>query len=204
MRVLVVGTEPSSIDQAATRLRAAGHEVVGCHEPGETAFPCAGLDEARGCPLEGTPVDVAVTIRTRPWPRPTPFEDGGKCALRQFVPLVVVGTALHPFESWATCAIDDEDALAEACEEAVRAPLVRHGEVATAALRDVIALAGHDVQDVSATVHRQRGRLLVTALVPDGIDHTLRSNAVAHALTALRKLDPHAGGIDVSAGGITP
>ena len=204
MRVLVVGTEPSGIDKAATRLRSAGHDVVRCHERGEAAFPCAGFDEARGCPLDEAPVDVAVTIRSGPWPRPTPFEEGSKCALRQFVPLVVVGTPLHPFDDWATRAIPDDEALPEVCEDAASAPLLRHGEIATAAFREVIELAGHDAQQVSATVHRRRGRLLVTAHLPEGIDHTLRSNVVAHALTALRKFDRHAGGIDVSMGGGTP
>jgi hypothetical protein len=198
MRVLVVGTEPSGIEKAAGQLHDAGHDVVQCHGRGETPFPCAGLDEERGCPLEGAPVDVTVTVRTHPWPRPTPYEDGSKCALRRHVPLVVLGTALHPFEGWAIRAIDDEDALVEACEDAARAPLFRHGEVATKALRDMPAFATRDPADVSVEVHHRAGRLVVDLHLPWDVDDQVRSSAVARVLTVLRELDPYALGIDIS------
>ena len=197
MRVLVVGTLPGGIRRAEERLLEAGHEVVRCHEPGDTSFPCAGLVEDRGCPLEQAPVDVVVTARDRPWPRPSPFEDGATCALRQHAPLVVLGTALHPFESWVARSVDDDADLVDACEEAAAAPLPRHSEIATEATRGVLTRVGVDPADTAAIVRHQRGSLLVEldlAPHPDGVE----GNMVANVITALRSFDPHAAGINVS------
>lgn len=197
MRVLVVGTLPRGIRRAEDRLLEAGHDVVRCHEPGDTSFPCAGLVEGRACPLEEGPVDVVVDARDRPWPRPSPFEDGAICALRRHVPLVVLGTALHPFEQWVTRGIDDIVDLAPACEEAAAAALPRHGEVATAAAREIVELAGIDPDGTAATVRHQRGALLVELVLPPHAEG-VQGNVVARLITALRGLDPHARGIDVS------
>jgi hypothetical protein len=197
MRVLVVGTMPNGIRQAEEVLHGAGHEVVRCHEPGDTSFPCAGLVEGRECPLEGGPVDVVVSARDRPWPRPSPFEDGAICALRRHVPLVVLGTALHPFEQWVTRGVDDADELVTACSEAAAAPLAGHGDVASAAARVRLERAGVDPEATATTVRHVRGRLAVEVTLPPGTDE-LRGNIVASVITALRGFDRHAPGIDVS------
>jgi len=197
MRVLVVGTLPSAVDRTEAQLVAAGYDVVRCHEPGERPFPCAGLIDGRGCPLEADPVDVVVTARDRPWPTPSPHEDGAVCALRRHVPLVVTGSgASDPFERWTTREVCPGDDLAAACVDAARAPLRRHGEVATAAAREVVAQAGIDTGDVYAVVHRARGVLKVTLTLP-GRAADVGGNVTARVLTALRELDPHAAGIDV-------
>jgi hypothetical protein len=197
MRVLVVGTSTAGAKRAETLLVDAGHEVVRCHEPGDKAFPCAGLIEGRACPLESAPVDVVVTARDRPWPRPTSFEDGAVCALRRHVPLVVLGTALQPFEGWVARGVDDPAELVDACEAASELPLARHSEVATVAARTTVEAAALDGSQVSAIVHHRLGRLHVMLDVPDAARHLL-SNIVAHVTTELRVLDPYTAGIDVS------
>jgi hypothetical protein len=197
MRVLVVGTLPGGIRRAEELLVEAGHEVVRCHEPGDMSFPCAGLIEERGCPLEQAPVDVVVTARDRSWPRPSPFEDGATCGLRRHAPLVVLGTALHPFEQWATRGVDNDADLVEACEEAAAAPLPRHSEIATEAARGVLTRVAGEPTDSAAIVRHQRGRLIVEldlAAHPEEVE----GNVVANVIAALRSFDPHAAGIDVS------
>jgi hypothetical protein len=197
MRVLVVGTLPGAIERAATRLRGAGHDVIRCHEHGAPAFPCAALVEGRVCPLEAGPVDVVVTARDRPWPRPSPFEAGATCALRRHVPLVVAGAVLDPFERWAIREINGDDDLAQACEEAASAPLPRHGEVATASAREVLEQAGVNADGAAATVCHERGHLHVVLELPESA-RALDSNVAVRVLGSLRALDPHATGIDVS------
>jgi hypothetical protein len=173
--------------------------VVRCHEPGDGPFPCAALVEGRSCPLEGAPVDVAVTARDRPWPRPSPYEDGAVCALRRNVPLVVtgVGVSLDPFEKWATAETDRDEDLVTACEAAAIAPMARHGEVASAAAREILDHAGCPPDEVDAKVCRQRGGLRVELVLPPAADDC-ESAITARVLTALRALDPHATGIDIS------
>jgi hypothetical protein len=193
MRVLVVGTVPSAIEAAVTQIVAAGHEVARCHESGEGAFPCAALNEGRACPLEGTPVDVAVTVRDRAWPRPSPFEDGAICALRRRIPLVVAGrTALQPFERWSSRTLDGSGLVA-ACEEAAAAPLPGHGEAARQAASQVITAPG----DVEATVWRRHGALQVEITVPaDCAD--LTTKVAARVTGALRAFDGFATAINVT------
>jgi hypothetical protein len=197
MRVLVVGTLPEGMRRGEERLGEAGHEVVRCHEPGDPSFPCAGLVEGRVCPLESGPVDVVVTARDRPWPRPSPFEDGAICALRRHVPLVVLGTAVHPFESWVTARVDDDRELVRACEDAAAASLTRHSTVAASAAQTVLERAGLDPEGAAASVRHERGRLRVELVLPPHPDQ-LESNIVASVLSALRQFDPHAAGIEVS------
>jgi hypothetical protein len=197
MRVLVVGTVPSAIEAAVTQIVDAGHEVARCHESGEGAFPCAALSEGRACPLEGTPVDVAVTVRDRAWPRPSPFEDGAICALRRRIPLVVAGsTALQPFERWSSRTLEDGSDLVAACEEAAAAPLPEHGEVARQAATQVITAPGlHG--DVEATVWRRRGALQVEITVPAG-GADLTTKVAARVTGALREFDGFATAINVT------
>src|SRR5690349_10414875 len=143
MRVLVVGTSKGGAEDVETALEDAGHEVVRCHEAGERAFPCADLIEGRACPFDAGPVDVAVTVRDRPWPHPVPLEDGAICALRRYVPLVRFGSAFDPFGGREACSVDDPALLVAACEEVVERPLQPHSERATQAARETIAHAGH-------------------------------------------------------------
>ena len=118
MRVLVLEGEPGAAGEVERRLRAAGHEVVRCHEPGLPLFPCVGLSDG-ACPLDGPRVDVAVTVRGHVRPSPALTEDGAVCALRAGIPLVMAGrTVLNPFAPWAAADVREADVV-EACEAVV-------------------------------------------------------------------------------------
>ena len=120
MRVLVMGAPGPATEEAVLKLHSAGHEVVRCSDTGEPAFPCKALTSA--CPLDEQGVDAALAIRTHAWPRPTVFDRGVTCAVRQGIPVVLAGTTvLNPYEAWATEIVDRSGDLVEALERAVLA-----------------------------------------------------------------------------------
>ena len=192
MKVLVVESHRGAADDVANELERGGNEVRRCHEAKMSPFPCNGLLEGAGCPLEHGGVDVAVTVRPHVSPRPTPLEDGVTCALRQGVPLVVAGSlALNPFEPWATQLVDEEDAV-EACEQAAIAGFQR----AAATIRDALTPL-LDVDRVEVTVTRQGDTLRVRLGLPDDLV-PLASRAAVRAVAALRGRAPDTRSIDVS------
>ena len=197
MRVLVVGTLPRETERVALRLADAGHDVVRCHDEGYAPFPCAGIEEGRQCPLEEAPVDVVVTARDRPWPRPSPFEDGAVCGIRQHVPLVVVGATAHPFGKWMEREVDPRDDIVRACEQAAVAPLREHSEIATTAARDAVNGSDVDADAIEVTVCRRAGRLHAAMRLP-AHDKRLEEVVSIKVLAALRRFDSFAHGIDVS------
>lgn len=89
----MVESDQGAADEVMRRLQDAGHEIEGCFGSGMRAFPRKALATPGRCPLDTAEVD-AVLVRRRPWPRPTPREQGVTCALRAGVPLVV--RALSP------------------------------------------------------------------------------------------------------------
>ena len=196
MKVLVLESDPGAAATAVEQLEAAGHRVVRCHEPGTAAFPCAGLDVG-GCPLDGEPVDVALTVRAHPHSRPTPLEDGVTCALRHKVPVVVSGrTLLDPFERYGAESADDD--VVEACEAAADAVRPEHSAIATRALRDTLEHAELPHEGALGTVRRVQGRLSVTLSVPPDAPASVRDTAAVRATGALRAFDPDVIGIDVT------
>lgn len=197
MRVLVVGTLPGAVDRTGDVLRAHGHEVVHCREDHGTVFPCTALAERGSCPFEVAPVDVVVTARDRAWPRPSPLEDGAICGIHRLVPLVVHGTTvLEPFDRWAVAETSTDEDLLAAVEQAATAPLPEHGRVAATTMRELLDAHGASGDQSRVEVRRQGGRLLVTLrLGPEAEPHA--PALTAKLLTALRALDPYAGGIDV-------
>jgi hypothetical protein len=196
MRALVVGTLPEAVRHVEVQLQEAGHDVVRCHGETEAAFPCAGLVEGGECPLDGVPVDVAVTVRDRPWPQPSPFEDGAVCALRQHIPLVAVDAAVNPFAAWTARSVASGDDVVAVCEDAASAALPRHSEIATEVAREVVAQAGADPTNVTAVVRRRQGALKVTVELPDPAAG-LRGMIASRVVTELRKIDDSARGVDV-------
>jgi hypothetical protein len=173
---------------------------VRCHEAGQAAFPCKALDDEQ-CPMHGTPVDVALTVRSRPRSQPAPLEDGVRCALQRHIPLVVAGSrVLNPFEPWAAEVLDRTYGVVEPCERAAAAPLPRHGDHAHRALVDV--LAHHGVTGCSPTVevHRRDGALDVQVHGVEALDRSVQAMASVRIIGALRALDDTAVGIDVAFG----
>jgi hypothetical protein len=117
-RVLVVGTHEWAIEQAASAVRAAGLQVLRCHEPGQPAFPCNALIEGRTCPLDAG-FDVVLTARARPLATLAQSEFGVVCALHHGMPLVVAGVAPErPLGPWASETLKQGEDVAVACEAA--------------------------------------------------------------------------------------
>lgn len=197
MEVLVVESEPGAAAIAIAELEAAGHQVKRCHEPGARAFPCAGLDPGR-CPLEDDAIDVALTVRARAHPRPSPLEDGVTCALRRRAPVVVAGrTTLNPFERYPVTVAGVDDIVA-GCERAATGPQLEHEGVATRALEATLARAGIHSEAGRVSVHRSGAGLQVTLHVPAETPNQVRDIASVRVVGAVRAFDPHAARIDIT------
>jgi hypothetical protein len=183
MRVLLLhdGTPDTGVADA---LRASGHRLVRCSEPGRPAFPCAGLEGA--CPLDGT-VDVTVVVHDRPTSEIVTSAVGAVCSLRDAVPLVLAGNGYSsPFLCRCDAVAVSVDDVPAACERAVAAAERR-------ASHDVTAAAGRP-----AAVTR-RGDAVKVVLAPGA---TSRHTVLAHQAAA--RLFPSARTIDVSAGVESP
>ena len=118
LRILVMDSHgEGGARDAGEALGQAGHETLACYGSRPPSFPCNALRSV-GCPVDHNDVDVAVVVREHPFPKPTRLEAGVICALRQGIPLVVVGrTALSPYDRWASRTVDGYDDLVSACEE---------------------------------------------------------------------------------------
>ena len=118
MKVLVLEAEQGVADEAVHNLRAAGHDVFWCHEPGGRLFPCGGLVRGSACPLVEERIDVALTVRSKPDGRILPLEDGVACVLHCRVPLVVAGAPSgNPYEGLHTLVIEGDEVVG-VCEQA--------------------------------------------------------------------------------------
>ena len=197
LNVLVVENEAGVAHEAEQELRAAGHSVLSCHEPGAPAFPCRGIVDPAACPLRSHDVDVALVVRAGRRAQPSAAEDGARCALVQRVPLVVAGDPiLDPYDECATRTLGRTHNVVDACELAATAPIATLGRRATEVLAAVC-----DVETLPAPraeVTRRQGRLRVVVSNTGGMTHHQRSRASVKIAMALRELDPFAVGIDVS------
>jgi hypothetical protein len=198
MRVLLMESDRHAADDAVLQLEAAGHEVVRCHERGAAAFPCNAL-EAGGCPFErAAPIDVALTVRAHPHPRPSAYEDGVTCALQRFVPLVVAGTAaLSPFDRWTTAVGDSGTSVVAACEQAAALPIEALSRRAGLALTEALEVLGERTGGARAVVYRIGGRFVVDVVLPEEFEAARRGVVATHVHRAVAAEAPHALGIDV-------
>jgi hypothetical protein len=88
MRVQMTEATFGESAPVAAALRAAGHEVTACH--GDTGI-CLALQPGRRCPLDTVAsVDLMVDVRGQE-PELTAREFGVVCALRDRVPVAVIG-----------------------------------------------------------------------------------------------------------------
>lgn len=198
LHVLLTESHPGLADLDAGALEAAGHHVHRCHDPRATdSFPCAGLHEGGDCPLDG-PVDVAVLHRLPSSARPTPWEDGARCAVRAGVPLVVHphGSA-HPYRDVATevpAGGSVVDAVAQAADqrwEALRAEVLRRTDALQRAARLEPGELGCEIEadGPDLVVH-----LSVPADAPAHLDHAL----AVRVLDAVRATCRGLGRVDVA------
>lgn len=199
MRVLLLEGGPGTSEgSTATRLEAAGHEVSRCHDPGAAPFPCNGMGDHGGCPLEHETVDVALVVRDRAAAEPLVAEDGARCALRRSIPLVVAGEVQHtPYADWAAVVQPGTDAVVDAVNRAAVAPLERHNAAARRSLRAVLEHHGIDGGGADAEVVRQGGDLRVTLRPETELDVRVAEMASVRAVGAVRDIDPYPSVIDV-------
>ncbi len=192
MRVLVVGTDIAESSANVQALRRAGHDIVRCHAPEDSAFPCTGL-LGSGCPLEHGGADVTVLSNQFGADVNGGPEDGARCALRRHVPLIAAGCASSsPLVEWATDVAREPSELADAVARVGRAPLPRHEAVASEMFRHTLDLHGlHDVEaGVDVTRTAETVRVVLRPSVP--VPATVAEKASVRVVGAVTKLDPTA------------
>jgi len=195
-RVLLLSSDDEPLTDVESALAAGGYEVRRCVERGTDAFPCAALKAGSTCPLDDELVDVALDVRVHPWPRPTPREEGVKCAVRARVPVAVVGrSAFNPFEDWASWSHEGIGDVVDACERAIHASLEVHRAAVAGAVVSLALVHGLTVGPVIGDVDRVAGRLHAT--ITASIPAELRTIAVTRAGVALRGVDPAALAIEI-------
>jgi hypothetical protein len=117
--ILMLESHAHAGDDVTVALEAAGHRVVGCYDDPEVPFPCRGLIEPDGCPLDGH-IDVAVLAQRGRDPWPTALESGVRCAIRAGLPVVESGTgAFDPYHHWVSARVPINGEIATACTDAV-------------------------------------------------------------------------------------
>ncbi|HVN49801.1 MAG TPA: hypothetical protein VMT43_00130 [Acidimicrobiales bacterium] len=200
MRVLVVERERGNGTQAAAKLEGHGHEVVRCDDADPSSERlCAGLPGGSGCPLDDQPVDVAVAVRGDAGGPNTERETGIRCALRQRVPVMVLGSADGAsYADWVDEVTEMEaPALDQRVTELGRAGLAAIASIVAGALRPLLAMHGVDGSAIDVTMTRSDGRARVHVRIDAPLDAKLRQTCAVRAVAALRDLQPSTDGVDV-------
>lgn len=195
--ILVVQSHPNAARDAKAELRKAGHRVHSCYAPGSRGFPCKGLEEPDGCPLDRG-VNVALLVRSRVLPRPTALENGVICVIRAGIPLVEQGSpTLDPFDPWIALRLSNQDAVTEGCETAMSQgdePL--RLEILDRVVR-LLQRAALPTDSVACSLEHTGTGLLVRLSGPD-IDRRLQQALALHVLTAVQSAGRPADPLDVS------
>lgn len=191
--VLIIQSHPHAADDAETALVAAGHRVHSCYEPGNEGFPCKGLLDPGGCPLDRG-MDVALLVRARVSPRPSSLENGAVCAVRAGIPLAERGSAvLDPFEPWISLRLDRHEDVVEGCESAVELAHDPMRQEILTNLAAVLERAGRPVDALTCSIERAGSRLLVKLGGPEVDRRTQQALALSVLSTvqaARRVADP--------------
>jgi len=194
--VMVLESAPHAADAAVDQLEAAGHRAHRCHPPGARPFPCVGITDPAACPVVAG-ADVALLVRLRVTPRPTPFESGVRCAIRAGLPIVEDGPdILDPYERWVTARAGGNDvagALLVISRSAHRSLEEAIGERIAGALRATTI----DPASVACRVERDGPRLHVRLTGPPvgrRVEHAL----AVRVLDAIHSNGRTYGNVDVS------
>ncbi len=197
LEVLVVESHPRAADDAAAALEAAGHRVHRCHNEADRGFPCRGVLEAAACPLHEH-IDVALLVRRRINPSPTPLEGGVTCAIRARVPIVEEGLeTLDPFTPWITTRLQPGADVVSACTDTVHLgfePLYRRIAARISAL---LTSADIDRDDVGCRIEPDGSSLHVHLSLPVTVERSFEQALAVRVLDALRDTGPTFGHVDV-------
>jgi len=200
MRVLVVERERGGGAGAAAQLQREGHEVVRCDDADQTVErPCAGLPGGSGCPLDHRSIDLALAVRGDGGGPTTERETGVRCALRQQVPLMVLGSSSGAsYADWVDEVVDmDVDALDERVTALARAGLASTASIVAGAIRPLLAEHGIESSAIDVELARDDGRMRIRIGVDAAIDAKLRQTCAVRAVAALRESQPSTDGLDV-------
>lgn len=116
--VLITGTEIWAVEQAGQALQQRGHRVVRLDERPARRVGTGAVADGDLWTVDGTPVDVVVTVRAHPVPRVVRAEQDVAKAQLAGVPVIVAGaTMAHPFGD-EVVAHEGLDGLAPAVERA--------------------------------------------------------------------------------------
>lgn len=199
--MLVIESRRGAGREADDALAAAGHRIHRCYEDGADRFPCRGLREPGACPLDHH-VDVALLVRSRPDPRPTPHESAVTCALRAQVPLVEVGDhPLDPYDPWIAARIGDghdHGAIADTCTAVVDERLDERSRRIVDKLGPLLAALEVAPDRVTCRVEYRDDRALVSLGLPAHVGDDARHALAVRAADALRATSAPARVTDVS------
>jgi hypothetical protein len=207
MRVLMIEPKQGVGSTSETAvLEAAGHEVVRCaDDTGRHA--CNGMPGGSGCPVDGDGVDVAVVVGSAG--DSSLVADRVRCVVRRFVPLVTMGAGGEVVDPATGNAgvlfdgaipvvhVDGADVLASAVAVAAHSALDRHGELATAELRTVLAHNDVEAPEATVVVRRAIGGLRVELFPTVPLSGQVAQTAAVRVAAALRAYDSSAHGIGV-------
>jgi hypothetical protein len=199
------GDEADVAGAGVTALQAAGHTVTRCFDDIDQRPQCKGMPGGSGCPLDFDVVDVAVAIGGV---GDSPMVvDGVSCVMRHFVPLVTTpasgdaaGRSVLRYSEQdegsqqvaraiPVVRADGTHALVGAVAAAVTLPLGRHGDLATAELRRVLADHQIDAGEARAVVQRANGGLRVELFPAATISNQIAHAAAVRVVAVLRAYD---------------
>ena len=192
--VLVVESHPGASQHQAEQLRAAGHRVHLCQEPGSDGFPCREITAPGSCPVDGG-IDVALLVRRHVAPRPTDREQGIGCVIRAQVPVVEDGPAvLDPYAAYIAERVTDD--VVASCEAAAANGYDPMRAAILERMAPLLQAVGHGVSDMACSFTRVgpdlRVHLRGPAMSPD------QEQALAvRAMDAINAMDRSYGRIDV-------
>jgi hypothetical protein len=199
--VLVIESRRRAGREADDALAAAGHRIHRCYEDDAGEFPCRGLLDPGSCPLDQG-VDVALLVRSRPDPRPTPHESAVTCALRARVPLVEVGDhPLDPYDPWIAARVadrHDHGAIAAACTAVVEERLNEQSLQIVDMLGPLLASLDVTPDQVACRVEYEDDRATISLGLPSHVDDAGRHALAVRAADALRATSAPARVTDVS------
>jgi hypothetical protein len=186
LNVLVLESHHGVADRATLALKAAGHRVHRCHDRSSRGFPCLGLSGGP-CPVDG-PIDVALAVRHRVSPRPTPSSSGVGCAVRAGIPLVVDGAELlDPFAEMAAAHLsgNGEDVVAT-CETVAAAALDPLAEEIRQTFEPLLSSRGYPVDSLEVELE-PRDDVLVVHLSGTDVPRAIVERLGVRALDPIRQ-----------------
>ncbi len=184
--VLMLESHPHAGAEAIASLEAHGHRVHRCHDDPEQPFPCRGLADPAGCPLDGQ-IDVAVLAQRGRATVPTELEGGVRCAIRAHVPVIetTAGT-FDPYGPWVTARLPIGGDVVSACTEVAEHRFDELGELIRSRIARLLTAAAIDPADVACSFEETATSLDVHLVLPTTVSLGLQQALAVRVLDAVR------------------